>query len=469
MKFIRNKELLKKGAAYSLAGFGQNLIGGLVSGYIMLFFTDAFGISAVSAGFIMFASRIIDIFSDPILGKIIDKTSSKNFSLRRYLILAPWFLGFITVACFYSPNISENGKTIYAGAALFIWGIAFTLLDVPYWGISNSLSDNAHERDCLLTAGKMFSVAGSGLLTIVVPLITGAVAKSVQNSMTGDMLLTDIYSETLQSALKTAFLKIAVFCSAVGAPVAAIGAAFLKVKKVVGKRRENGTSISFFQNRRLVLLAVSFVLGSLQGVYGFMYPYLSKYTLSEYTFSTDSWASLMSALSVPLGLVGSLAVPFLCKKYSRNNLFLACQLFSAVLLISMYFIGFGSSFAVVLQGLGLFVLGFPSGVRNVLGYSMIGETAEIYKNKTGIRSEGVSFSVQTFVTKFSTALCQLAVGLCLSFSSYSPNVYLPDNKVKNSLFTLASLGAGISSLLSAVPILIFHFKRNNDQTDAAAD
>lgn len=469
MKFIRNKELLKKGAAYSLTGFGQNIIGGLVTGYIMLFFTDALGISAVAAGLVMFGARLIDIFSDPLLGKMIDKTAARSSSLRVYLLFAPWLLGLITIACFFSPDISEKGRTIYGAAALFLWGIVYTLLDVPYWGVSNSLADNSNERDCLLTAGRMFSVAGSGLLTIVVPLITGAAAKSVQNGLPTELLSTSVYSETLQSVLKSTFFNIAVFCSALGAPIASIGALFLGKYKLSKSTRGKQNGISIFQNKRLLVLAASFVLGALQGVYGFMYPYLSKYTLSEYTLSTDSWASLMSALSVPLGLAGSLAVPFLCKKYSRNSLFLACQLFSAILLVSMYFIGFGSSFSVAVQGIGLFLLGFPSGVRNVLNYSMIGETVQIYQNKTGQRSEGVSFAVQTFVTKFSTALCQLAVGFCLSFASFSPNVYAPDSKVKNSLFALATLGAGVSSLLSAVPVFLFSFKRNNDQTDAAAD
>lgn len=466
MKIVRNKELLKKGAAYSLTGFGQNLISGLVTGYIMVFFTDALGISAFTAGTVMFVARIVDIFSDPLLGKMIDGTSSKFGSLRVYLIFVPWMSGLITIACFYSPDISDNGKTFYAAVAFVLWGVVYTLVDVPYWGIANSLTADSHERDSLLTAGRMFSVAGSGLLTIIVPLITGAVAKSVQSGLSQEALSTDAYSTALQSELRSAFLIISVVCSAVGAPIASVGAIFLKGNRVNGRVRREQTAVSMFRNKKLLVLAASFVLGSLQGVYGFMYPYLSKYTLAEYTGATDSWASAMSILTVPLGLAGTLILPYLCKRFSRSSLYVLSQFIGGAVLIIMYFIGCGSPAAVAAQAVGLFILGFPSGVRNVLTYSMIGEAVQKYQSETGIRSEGVSFAVQTFVSKFSMALCQLAVGLCLGLASYSPNVYSPTSKVKDSLFTLAALGAGISSLFSAVPILLFDFRKNNNHTDS---
>lgn len=469
MKIIRNKELLKKGAAYSLCGFGQNIISGLVTGYIMVFFTDALGISAVTAGIVMFGARIIDIFSDPLLGKMIDNTAVKYGSLRGYLLFVPWLSGLITVACFYSPYISVKGRTVYAAEAFVLWGVVYTLVDVPYWGIPNSLTSNSLERDGLLTAGRMFSVAGSGLLTIAVPLITGAVTRSVQSAMPQEALSTDVYSSSLQSALRSAFFNIAVVCSAVGAPLASLGAFFLRKNTFSKTDIQKRAGISLFRNRRLVVLASSFVLGSLQGVYGFMYPYLSKYTLAEYTGSTDSWASVMSVLTVPLGILGSVLLPYLCKKISRNRLYLFCQCFSGAVLILMFFIGCGSMTAVAVQGVGLFILGFPSGVRNVLTYSMIGEAVQSFYSETGIRSEGVSFAVQTFVSKFSMALCQLAVGLCLGFSSYSPNAYFPASEVKSSLFFLASLGAGISSLLSAVPVFFYNLRRNDNQTDVTAD
>ena len=248
-----------------------------------------------------------------------------------------------------------------------------------------------------------------------------------------------------------------------------MGAFFLCKNSFSKTDSQRHASISLFRNRRLVVLASSFVLGSLQGVYGFMYPYLSKYTLAEYTGSTDSWASVMSALTVPLGILGSVLLPYLCKKIRRNRLYLFCQCFSGAVLILMFFIGCGSMAAVAAQGVGLFILGFPSGVRNVLTYSMIGEAVQSFHSETGIRSEGVSFAVQTFVAKFSMALCQLAVGLCLGFSSYSPNAYFPASEVKSSLFFLASLGAGVSSLLSAVPVFFYNLRRNNNQTDVTAD
>ncbi|MEG1846329.1 MAG: MFS transporter, partial [Oscillospiraceae bacterium] len=137
MKHNKNKLSYGEIAAYSASGFGQNLISGLVTSYIMIFYTDVFGISAMAAAIIMFCARFFDAFNDPIIGSIVDRTRTKWGKLRPYMLFTALPISALTILCFTTPNISYAGKVAYAATMYIAWGVVFTTMDVPYWGLSS--------------------------------------------------------------------------------------------------------------------------------------------------------------------------------------------------------------------------------------------------------------------------------------------------------------------------------------------
>lgn len=456
---------LREIIGYSASGFGQNIICGLVGGYILVFYTDVFGLSAYAAALIMFAARIFDALNDPIMGSVVDKTRTRWGKLRPYLLFTPLPIGILTILCFSSPDLSEAGKIAYAAVFYVLWGVVFTITDVPYWGLSSAMTQDTDERSKLLTAARLACSAGGGLLTLVVPQITAAVTTKVQRGFAAQALTTPAYSAALQQALQPVYFWIAVASAVIGAPLFLM-AFFHTRERVV--QTENPPSLKhnlflLFQNKPLLLIVLSCVLGSLQTVYGSMFLYLSKYTLSEYTGATDSWATIMSILTAPMGLVGSLILPILGKKYTKKSIYIYSRLFGAALLLAMYFIGYDTKTKVFLLAAGLFLLGLPNGINNVLTYAMIGDTVDYLELKTGERGEGICFSMQTFISKMTMAFCALAIGICLGVVAYDANTYVPSPGVKNGLFSLATLGAAISTLASVIPIVFYSFTEDRQK------
>lgn len=118
---------------HAIAGFGQNLIFGLWSSYMLVFYTDIFGISAGVASIIMLLTRVWDGVNDPMMGSIADHTRTKWGRYRPWLLfMAPVIVIFL-VLNFSSPDLSPAMKIAYAGVTYVMMSMAFTAVDVPYW------------------------------------------------------------------------------------------------------------------------------------------------------------------------------------------------------------------------------------------------------------------------------------------------------------------------------------------------
>lgn len=95
---------------HAIAGFGQNLIFGLWSNYMLVFYTDIFGIAAGTASIIMLLTRVWDGINDPMMGSIADRTRTKWGRYRPWLLfMAPVIVIFL-VLNFSSPDLSPTLK-----------------------------------------------------------------------------------------------------------------------------------------------------------------------------------------------------------------------------------------------------------------------------------------------------------------------------------------------------------------------
>ncbi len=174
---------LKEIIAYSLSGFGQNMVCGLIGAFVMIFYTDAYLVPPVAVAAIMFAVRIFDAFNDPVMGSIVDRTRTKWGKLRPYILFTPVPVAIMTVLCFCSPALPEHMKIPYVTVTYVLWSVLFTIVDVPYWGLSASMTADTHERSKLLTFARLFCTAGAGLIVLVVPLIIGPTPTGSRSNM----------------------------------------------------------------------------------------------------------------------------------------------------------------------------------------------------------------------------------------------------------------------------------------------
>ena len=165
----------KEGISYSLCGFGQNLVCTVIGSYLTVFMTDAIGFSALAVALLMLFARLFDAFNDPIMGSVVDRTRTKWGKCRPYMKWMAFPIAAMTVICFLPWFPATNGGFAAISVLYIIWGVLYTVADVPYWGLSTAMSNDTFRRGNLLTIARLFCTAGAGIVTVLTPIITDAV------------------------------------------------------------------------------------------------------------------------------------------------------------------------------------------------------------------------------------------------------------------------------------------------------
>lgn len=171
----------KEGFSYSLCGFGQNLICTIIGSYLTVFMTDAIGFKALPVAILMLCARIFDALNDPIMGSIVDRTRTKWGKCRPYMKWMAFPIAAMTAICFLPWYPRGNGGFAAISVMYVVWGMIYTVADVPYWGLSTAMSNDTYRRGNLLTIARLFCTVGAGIVTVFTPIITQAITASDSN------------------------------------------------------------------------------------------------------------------------------------------------------------------------------------------------------------------------------------------------------------------------------------------------
>ena len=464
---MQAKEVL----SYSIAGFGQNIICQLVTTFFMFYLTQVVvteDSSIMYLAYMFLFARLFDAFNDPIMGTIVDITKSKYGKMRPYLKYSPIPIAIFTVLLFTSiPGISESGKLAYSTVIYLCWGIAYTSVDVPYWGLASSMTSDTDKRNTMLTVARLFCTIGSGLVSVVIPIITGTFNEN-----------------TTRETMQIAYLIIAIVSVLLAVPPFFIG---FKNTKERCYDDENKTSLGhnvklLFKNYPILLMIAIGVVGSLRTIYMTTALYYAQVNLGN-----TALASIMFLLVVPGGLAATLMTPFLSKKFGKRNVFLVSHLIGGVLLVLLYFIGLPSDGTSIAAQIAFYIIiilaGIPSGFSNIMTYSMIGDSIDYLEDKTGERAEGICFSMQTFISKIGMALTAFVTLLVLGASGYAvvasgasivddagnviPEIANTLATVKKNIWMVTTLACGLSMAACAIPLFFYNFTEKK-QADAVA-
>lgn len=168
----------KEGFSYSLCGFGQNLICTIIGSYLTVFMTDAIGFPVIGVAILMLCARIYDALNDPIMGSIVDRTRTKWGKCRPYMKWMAFPIAAMTVVCFLPWYPNNDGGFAAISIMYIVWGMVYTVADVPYWGLSTAMSNDTYRRGNLLTIARLFCTLGAGIVTVFTPIITQALTAS---------------------------------------------------------------------------------------------------------------------------------------------------------------------------------------------------------------------------------------------------------------------------------------------------
>lgn len=130
-------------AAYAAPATGLAIL--LLPPYVFLpaFYAQTMGLPLDWIGYIIVLGRVFDAFTDPIMGFVSDRTSSR-FGRRKVWILAGLPVVALSVVALFMP---PDGVTLaHFGVALFALSLGWTMMILPYNAWGAELSGDYHER-----------------------------------------------------------------------------------------------------------------------------------------------------------------------------------------------------------------------------------------------------------------------------------------------------------------------------------
>ncbi len=158
----------KEKAAYGIGAVGKDMVYMLTAGYILYYFQDVLGISAVFTGMLLMVARVFDAMNDPVMGVIVAKTKTKFGKFRPWLLLGTLLNAVVLYAMFAIPeSVQGTNLLIYAAVSYIVWGVTYTMMDIPYWSMIPAFAKDGKEREGLSTLGRTCAGVGSAIITII--------------------------------------------------------------------------------------------------------------------------------------------------------------------------------------------------------------------------------------------------------------------------------------------------------------
>lgn len=368
--------------SYYLYFFGQNMIYSLLAGFLTTYLVFK-EIDPVMSGIVVTIVKVWDAVNDAIFGVIFDKIKFK--SGQKYI---PWLkiacalTPVATVAVFIIPSAApEMVKLIWFALAYIIWDTAYTICDVPAFGIITAMTDQIEERNTILSLKGITGGIGSALTTVLVTLFIG---------------------QTINIGYGPTAIIIAVVAAATMFPVCKNCKE--RNKPIEEEQFTVRSMIKYVVHNKYLLI---YYLGYI--FYSGAQTYTALNLLTAYYIFGDELISLVTGTvaAVPQ-LVMALFVPKIIRKIDKFTLFKICVVATIALSVPLYF---------AQNSLILFIITFmlrsvPLGVVGVLSFTFTPDCAEYGKFSTGTEAKGITFAIQTFAVKLAAAISS-GLGLIL--------------------------------------------------------
>jgi len=409
--------------AYGVGDIGFNFYWANISAFLLIFYTDVFGISAAAAGTMMLVTKIVDAFTDPMMGAIADRTKSRFGKFRPYILWLALPMAAAGVLTYSTPDISEGGKLIWAYATYTLMMLIYTAINIPYSALSGVMTADSQQRTTLISFRFIGGFTGGILVTYLTPKLVPWLGQG--DDVLGWQLTMAIFGVAAALMFLTTFW----FTRERIEPINQIPES---AWRDIADLKDNKPWLVLFALALIIMICITMRAGS--GVYYF------KYFVQRPELVGEFLSSYMFALAL-----GAACTPLMTRFIDKKRLMILLMSLTGVLSISLYFVPaqqVGLIFAINLA------IGFVLGPKSPLAFSMQADTADYNEWRTGRRATAMTFSAATFSQKLGGAIASAAIGWLLALLGYVANEQ-QSAASQDGIVLLISVIPGVIALLSA--------------------
>ena len=451
----------KSKLSYALGAVGKDMVYMLSASYVLYYFQDILGVSAIAMGTILLVARVFDAFNDPIMGVVVAKTKTRWGKFRPWLLIGTLTNAVVLFLMFSSPpKMDVAGLTAYAAVTYILWGVTYTMMDIPYWSMIPAFTQGGKERENLTTLARSCAGVGSAIITIVTMIAVHALGSAGANAREVELLGFKWFS-LIVSLLFIGFTILTCVNvkerSTAEMQTVSVGQMF---KALVQNDQAMTVTVA------IVLINSAIYITSNLVLYFFKYDFGGTGWYNSYTLF-NTFGGGIQILSMML------LYPLLRNGFKLPNIkiFYLCLIMAAAgyaVLLILAFTNMGNVLILFIPGFFIFA---ASGLLNILTTVFLANTVDYGELKNNRRDESVIFSMQTFVVKLASGLAAFIASLCLQFNKLSnAAVSEADKLVDFSLSVSNGAKAGLRMTMTVIPILglvaaIFWFRKRFILTD----
>lgn len=391
--------------AFGVGALGKDLCYSIISYYLMIYFTDTVQLAPLFVGNLFLVARIWDAFNDPMMGFVVDNTRTKWGKFRPWILIGTLINAVFLILLFRRPA-GLDGTPLYAyySVLYILWGMTYTIMDIPYWSMLPSLSNTKKERDAMSVIPRIFAstawlLMGAFAIGLVDKLGNGDAAKGYASLA---FLIAIIF--VITSAITAIFVKDRSSIEA-GSGKKAERLSIKGALHVIGKNDQLKVFIG-------IVLAYNLVAQLAGGMALYYFKYVTNNETLFPIFTTAASFAEIGALFL---------FPIMSRGLSKKQVFAVASFSPAVGLIGLIAAGFFAPQSIVIVAACGILFKFGSGLTLGATTVMLADIIDYGEVKLGTRNESIIASFQTLLVKTASAVAGWLIGVGLTVFGYVAN------------------------------------------------
>lgn len=425
--------------AYGIGAVGKDMVYMLSASYILYYYQDIMGVSAVAMGIILFVARVFDAFNDPIMGVLVAKTKTRWGKFRPWLFVGTVLNAIVLYLMFAAPPaLSGSGLVAYAAITYILWGVTYTMMDIPYWSMVPAFTESGREREGLSALARSCAGVGSAIISIITVLSVSALGK-----MAGGTTATDIERLGYKYFALCIAVLFVIFTTITCAKIkekSSVEMQTASVKEMFKALVQNDQAMTMVV--AIVMINTALYITSNLVIYFFKYDFSPAQWQANYTlFNTFGGGFQILAMMI--------LFPLLRKFMNTMKIFYVSFTMAMVGYVILLGIAFSGTQQVYLLLIPAFLIMSAIGMLNVIVTVFLANTVDYGELRNHRRDESVICSMQTFVYKLASGIAALAASLVISI------FHIQKDETAEVLTAIdASSRIGLRMCMTLIPIVV---------------